>query len=187
MAAGTRHRSPGCVWGIEGTLGTEGPGGTGGQGGGVAGVGAAGGGAGPDSAPKAAERKEEAAKISRWVDREEIIAKADNEWAGEGGKEPKCPQEIGTGPWEAEGGRGGQRHRAGIPREEGLGGTGGNWGSCAPGGACGRGKGRVLCLAAWETRAEVGSALAPSPRFRQGQSGRWVGASILGGRVGARG
>lgn len=55
-------------------------------------VGAAGGGAGPASAPKAAERKEEAAKISRWVDREEIIVRLITNWLGKGEKNSNVPR-----------------------------------------------------------------------------------------------
>ena len=73
-------------------LGLEGQGDVGGQGSGVARVGAAGGGVGPGSALKAAERKEEAAKISRWEDKEEIIVRLITNGLEKGEKNENVPR-----------------------------------------------------------------------------------------------
>lgn len=119
-------------------------------------------GAGTDSAPKTAERKEEAAKISRWVDREEMIARLIRNGLGKGDKNQKVPRKRELIPL---GSRGRSRHRRG---------------SCAPGRVGVQPRDGQNASAAWEVPARSEGSPVPHP------AGRGT-LSILGGWVGTPG
>lgn len=110
-------------------------------------------GVGTDFAPKAAERKEEAAKISRWVDREEMIVRLITNGPGKGDKNRKVPRKrelvlLGS------------RRRSRHGR-----------GSCAPGEwVCRQGVDRMLQQHG-KCQPGVGAAPSPHPALGRGTTG----------------
>lgn len=106
-------------------------------------------GAGTGSAPKAAGRKEEAAKISRWVDREEMIVRLITNGLGKGDKNQKVPRKRELIPL-------GSRRRSRHGR-----------GSCAPG----ESRDGQNASATREVPAPSGGSPVPPSCVRHGDNG----------------